>query len=157
MTRIVLSHLPNLTLAEMEVDMQYLEIGTSFIAKILWHWSFRVLVVNEGAFKFKHCVTCISKLCQRGHQIIECWRCHRQWVQSKVPPLLEREENFETFANAAFFAGLSKIAEKADKRLGQRQVWPLTQFYSVDFTQPRIGVSKCVFNKPTIKVWVSCI
>ena len=36
------------------------------------------------------------------------------------------------------------------------QVWSLTQFYSVDFSQSRIGVNKCVFNKRTIKVCVSC-
>ena len=38
---------------------------------------------------------------------------------------------------------------------GAPQVWSLTQFYSVDFTQSRI-VKKCVFNKCTIKVFVSC-
>ena len=31
------------------------------------------------------------------------------------------------------------------------QVWLLTKFYSVDFSQSRIGVKKCVFNKRTIK------
>ena len=36
------------------------------------------------------------------------------------------------------------------------QVWSLTQFYSVDFSQSRISVIKCVFNKRTIKVCVSC-
>ena len=36
------------------------------------------------------------------------------------------------------------------------QVWSLTQFYSVDFSQLRIGVNKCVLNKRTIKVCVSC-
>ena len=36
------------------------------------------------------------------------------------------------------------------------QVLSLTQFYSVDFSQSRIGVKKCVFNKRTIKVCVSC-
>ena len=36
------------------------------------------------------------------------------------------------------------------------QVWSLTQFYSVDFSQPRIGVNKCVFYKRTIKVCVNC-
>ena len=36
------------------------------------------------------------------------------------------------------------------------QVWSLTQFYSVDFSQSRIGVKKCVFNKRTIKVCISC-
>ena len=36
------------------------------------------------------------------------------------------------------------------------QVWSLTQFYSVDFSQSRIGVKKCVFYKRTIKVCASC-
>ena len=31
-----------------------------------------------------------------------------------------------------------------------------TQFYSVSFSQSSIGVQKCVFNKRTIKVCVSC-
>ena len=31
------------------------------------------------------------------------------------------------------------------------QVWSLTQFYSVDFSQSRIGVKKCVFNKRKIQ------
>ena len=37
-----------------------------------------------------------------------------------------------------------------------KQVWSPTQFYSVDFSKSRIGVKKCVFNKRTIKVCVSC-
>ena len=36
------------------------------------------------------------------------------------------------------------------------QVWSLSQFYSVDFSKSRMGVNKCVFNKRTIKVCVSC-
>ena len=36
------------------------------------------------------------------------------------------------------------------------QVWSLKQFYSVDFSQSRIDVNKCVFYKHTIKVCVSC-
>ena len=39
---------------------------------------------------------------------------------------------------------------------GGNQVWPLTQFYSVDFSKSRIDVLKCVFNKRTIKVCISC-
>ena len=35
------------------------------------------------------------------------------------------------------------------------QVWPLTQYYSVDFSQSRIGVNKYVLTKHTIKVRVS--
>ena len=34
-------------------------------------------------------------------------------------------------------------------------VWSQSQFYSVDFSQSRIIVKKCVFNKRTIKVCVS--
>ena len=37
-----------------------------------------------------------------------------------------------------------------------QQVWSLTQFYSVDFSKSRMDVKKCVFNKLTIKVCVSC-
>ena len=36
------------------------------------------------------------------------------------------------------------------------QVCLLAQFYSVDFSQSRIGVNKCVFYKRTIEVSVSC-
>ena len=32
---------------------------------------------------------------------------------------------------------------------GTCQVWSLTQFYSVDFSQSRIDVKKCTFNKRT--------
>ena len=35
-------------------------------------------------------------------------------------------------------------------------VWSLTKFYSVDFSQSRIGVKKSVFNEGTIKVCVNC-
>ena len=38
---------------------------------------------------------------------------------------------------------------------GVGQGWSLTQLYSVDFSQSKIGVKKCVFNKRTIKVCVS--
>ena len=34
------------------------------------------------------------------------------------------------------------------------QVWSLNQFYSVNFSQSKIGVNKCVFNELTIKVCV---
>ena len=36
------------------------------------------------------------------------------------------------------------------------QIWSLTQFNSVDFSQSWICVKKCAFNKRTIKVFVSC-
>ena len=42
------------------------------------------------------------------------------------------------------------------KALQLNQVWSLIQFYSVDFSQSRIGVNKCVFYKRTIEVCVSC-
>ena len=35
------------------------------------------------------------------------------------------------------------------------QVWSLTQLYSVSHNQGSV-LKKCVFNKRTIKVWVSC-
>ena len=37
---------------------------------------------------------------------------------------------------------------------GGRQVWSLTQFYSVDFSPSRISVNKCGFNRRRIKVCV---
>ena len=41
-------------------------------------------------------------------------------------------------------------------RTDGRQVWSLTQSYSVDSSQSRISVKKCVFSKRTIKVYISC-
>ena len=60
--------------------------------------------------------------------------------------------------------GGALVAESLDRPkpvlalgVGATQVWSLTQFYSVDFSQSRIGViKKCVFNKRLIKVCVSC-
>ena len=37
-----------------------------------------------------------------------------------------------------------------------RQVWSLTQLYSVDFSKSRMDVQKWVFYKRTIKVCISC-
>ena len=39
---------------------------------------------------------------------------------------------------------------------GKCQIWSLTQLYSVDFSPSSTGVKKCVCNKRTIKVCVSC-
>ena len=36
------------------------------------------------------------------------------------------------------------------------QVWSRALFYFVDFSQSRISVKKCFFNKRTIKVYVNC-
>ena len=47
-------------------------------------------------------------------------------------------------------------AHSGQPQAGNFQVWSLTQFYSVDFSQSRIGVNKCVFYKRTVKVSVSC-
>ena len=52
---------------------------------------------------------------------------------------------------------LRTTSEKELRNLVTRnQEWSLTQFYSVEFSQSRIGVKKCGFNKRTIKVCVSC-
>ena len=37
-----------------------------------------------------------------------------------------------------------------------QQVWSLNQFFSVDFSLSTISVKKCIFNKNTTKVCVSC-
>ena len=51
---------------------------------------------------------------------------------------------------------LSIVLSVAGMEINLYQVWSLTQFYSVDFSKSRIDVKKCVFNKRTIKVCVSC-
>ena len=51
-------------------------------------------------------------------------------------------------------ASLNDIANLMQMVLDQ--VWSLTQFYSVDFSQLRTGVEKCVFNKHTLKVCIRC-
>ena len=50
----------------------------------------------------------------------------------------------------------NKYYEVILRTLLENQVWSLTQFYSVDFSQSRISVNKCVFSKRTIKVCISC-
>ena len=55
-------------------------------------------------------------------------------------------------AGVAFAAGLLE-----GDLAGVAQVWSLTQLlYSVDFSKSRIGVKKCVFDKRTIKICISC-
>ena len=45
---------------------------------------------------------------------------------------------------------------RGDKLIHLHQVWLITQFYSIDFSKSRNDVKKCVFNKRTIKVCISC-
>ena len=59
----------------------------------------------------------------------------------------------QTVLNLAVDIGVRVGGKKTSEH---DQVWSLTQFYSVDFSKSRIGVKKCVFNKRTIKVSVSC-
>ena len=53
---------------------------------------------------------------------------------------------------------LTYVPEISDRKHRVRYTYlspglvPLTQFYSVGFSQSRSGVKKCVFNKSTIKV-----
>ena len=56
----------------------------------------------------------------------------------------------------ALLSGLTDEIEGDGADAVEAQVRSLTQFYSVDFSLSRIGVKKCVFNKRTIKVCVSC-
>ena len=49
---------------------------------------------------------------------------------------------------------LDLVMKKVDDNA--QQVWSLTQFYSVEFSQPRIDVKKCVLKNRTINVCVSC-
>ena len=65
------------------------------------------------------------------------------------------------------YRGISKHLQKYHEGLAPKdyfaqyvyeksQVWSLTQFYSVDFSKLMIFVKKCIFNKHTVKVCVSC-
>ena len=51
---------------------------------------------------------------------------------------------------------LREMSRYTPASVEEYQVWSLTQFYSVDISQSRIGVNKCIFYKRTIKVCVSC-
>ena len=53
-------------------------------------------------------------------------------------------------------AGKTPLKKAIGENLALYQVWSLTQFYSVDFSNSRIGEKKCVFDKRTIKVCISC-
>ena len=66
------------------------------------------------------------------------------------------EHNFQSLPQDAVVEGWNALTAVVSGALDRLQVWSLTQFYSVDFSQSGIGVNKCVFNKRTIKVCVSC-
>ena len=55
----------------------------------------------------------------------------------------------------ALLSGLTDEIEGDGAAAVEAQVRSLTQFFSVDFSQSRIGVEKCVFKKCSIKVCVS--
>ena len=61
-------------------------------------------------------------------------------------PTLARSVSFLTASS-----GRSKVILTGSAGL-RGQVWSLTHFFSVEFSRSRIGLSKCVFNKRTIKV-----
>ena len=60
-------------------------------------------------------------------------------------------------AVAAAAQGYLQVGSLMQLAIGCNQFWSLTQFYSVDFSQSRIGVKSWFFDKCTIKVCVSCI
>ena len=91
----------------------------------------------------------------------ECRQCRTETFNSR--------NNRQKFAKEEIFREKAFIQQQRAKRdwlwggvisaqapPAQEQVWSLTQFYFVDFSPSRIGVKKCVFNKRTIKVCVSC-
>ena len=63
--------------------------------------------------------------------------------------------NATTLMQEAIKGGTGALKSLMDK-YQEHQVWSLTQLYSVEFSKSRIAVKKCVFNKRTIKVCVSC-
>ena len=66
-----------------------------------------------------------------------------------VSPSVFRYGSFSGVASSR--KGRRRFCHRTDRR----QVWSLTQFYSVGFSQLRISVKKCVYNKRTIKVCIS--
>ena len=56
---------------------------------------------------------------------------------------------------AAAAAACSRVTMYSTACLSQ--VWSLTHFYSADFSQSRISVKECVFNKRTIKACISSL
>ena len=82
-------------------------------------------------------------------------------TSSTGPDLLGRSDAlFTAFPASHLFEGDELVAAGTDAGVvvptELLQVWSLTQSYSVDFSQSRIGVNKCVFYKRTIKVCISC-
>ena len=78
---------------------------------------------------------------------------------SETDQLASSVESSGGLAFVPAFNGLFAPHWRTDARgmmIGITQVWSLTQFYSLDFSQSRIDVKKCVFNKRTFKVCVSC-
>ena len=65
-------------------------------------------------------------------------------------------EGFKTFKCKVCAASVEVKNFRSHLKKHVVQVCLLTQLYSVDFSHSRIGVKKCVFNKRTIKVCVSC-
>ena len=63
--------------------------------------------------------------------------------------------NATTLMQEAIKGGTGALKSLMDK-YQEHQVWSLTQLYSVEFSKSRIAVKKCVFNKRTIKVCISC-
>ena len=97
--------------------------------------------------------------------------CQAEAVQSQCLDICTFRLDFDLLSlegntcNQDFPAYMKCGADQSDHRHccqqagvseGIHQVWSLTQFYSVDFSLSRIDVKKCVFNKRTIKVCVSC-
>ena len=68
-----------------------------------------------------------------GFLLVTCWECE---LLSSASSLILR-----SLSSSSSF---------------RSQVWLLTQFYPVDFSKSWISVEECVFNKRTIKVYVSC-
>ena len=82
-------------------------------------------------------------------------------TSSTGPDLLGRSDAlFTAFAASHLFEGDKLVAAGTDAGVvvptELLQVWSLTQFYSVDFSQSRIVIKKCVFNRRTNKVWLKC-
>ena len=105
--------------------------------------------------KIVHAVDAVQHLIPVVLQLVKTFTsCVRSNVlhQASSISLAQQQPPFTKEESSALLACLAVVGNKCEAT----QVWSLTQFYSVDFSKSRIDVKKCVFNKRTIKVCVSC-
>ena len=120
-------------------------------------WNDRSNQTHDG-YLLQCCMDLINHMCQINHTCVTFGTS--RWVSSKISRLscLNRPQSH---MRTRYSTPLKSTLQVSRAPLSERTFWRLqvcsrTQFYSVDSSKSKIGVSKCVFNKLTIKVCVSC-